>query len=172
MPVVSTAAMSTVAVVTNGHLVVQEGGKGNKAADSSSTAGSVNSFATAAEEAAYWRTKFEALARESQVTKEEFEEFQEGSRELEAELEAQLEQSEVKIKEYRSLSNRLHMDNDELKAKLEQSHKEYAFQVGEKRYTYTLYIICYLLVFTWPRVLHTNMYNILKWPNSNVRNLF
>ena len=57
--------------------------------------------------------------------------FQEGSRELEAELEAQLEQAEGKIKEYRSLSNRLHMDNDELKAKLEQCHKEYAFQVGQ-----------------------------------------
>ena len=129
MPVVSTAAMSTVAVVTNGHLVVQEGGKANKTADSSATAGSVNSFATAAEEAAYWRTKFEALARESQVTKEEFEEFQEGSRELEAELEAQLEQSEVKIKEYRSLSNRLQMENDQLKSKLEQCHREYHFQV-------------------------------------------
>ena len=61
--------------------------------------------------------------------------FQEGSRELEAELEAQLEQAEGKIKEYRSLSNRLHMDNDELKAKLEQCHKEYAFQVGHRSYT-------------------------------------
>merc|ERR1711997_1301792 len=43
----------------------------------------------------------------------------------------QLDQSERKVKEYRSLSNRLHMENDELKAKLEQSHKEYAFQIND-----------------------------------------
>merc|ERR1719495_3138559 len=90
-----------------------------------------STFASPAEEAAYWRSRFEQLSRESQVTREEFQEFQDGSRELEAELETQLEQSEVKIKEYRSLSNRLHMDNDELKAKLEQCHKEYAFQINE-----------------------------------------
>ena len=121
MPVVT--AMSTVAVVTNGHLVDQKPAAVQK--DQAIREG----FATAAEEAAYWRSKFENLARESQVTKEEFEEFQEGSRELEAELEAQLEQSEVKIKEYRSLSNRLQMENDQLKSKLEQCHREYHFQV-------------------------------------------
>ena len=63
----------------------------------------------------------------------EFAEFQEGSRELEAELEAQLEQSEVKIKEYRSLANRLQMDNDQLKSKLEQCHREYHFQVSHSQ---------------------------------------
>ena len=81
--------------------------------------------------AAFWKAKAAELAAEIKETKEEFQEFQDGSRELEAELEAQLEQAEAKIKEYRSLSNRLHMDNDELKAKLEQCHKEYAFQVGK-----------------------------------------
>jgi len=88
-------------------------------------------FSSIAEEAAFWKQKAAELAAEIKETKEEFQEFQDGSRELEAELETQLEQSEVKIKEYRSLSNRLHMDNDELKAKLEQCHKEYAFQINE-----------------------------------------
>jgi len=89
------------------------------------------SFSSPAEEATYWKKKAAELTAELSETKEEFQEFQDGSRELEAELETQLEQSEVKIKEYRSLSNRLHMDNDELKAKLEQCHKEYAFQINE-----------------------------------------
>jgi len=88
-------------------------------------------FGSSSEEASYWREKFEQLAKESQETKEEFEEFQEGSRELEAELEAQLEQSEFRIKEYRSLSNRLQLENDQLKSKLEQCHREYHFQISE-----------------------------------------
>ena len=33
------------------------------------------------------------------------------------------------MKEYRSLSNRLQMENDQLKSKLEQCHREYHFQV-------------------------------------------
>lgn len=38
------------------------------------------------------------------------------------------EKSEHKVKEYRSLSNRLQMENDQLKSKLEQCHREYHFQ--------------------------------------------
>ena len=86
-------------------------------------------FASATEEAAYWRDRFQQLEKEAQEAKEEFQEFQEGSRELEAELETQLEQSEGKIKEYRSLSNRLQLENDQLRSKLEQCHREYHFQV-------------------------------------------
>ena len=48
-------------------------------------------------------------------------------------------QSEHKVKEYRSLSNRLQMENDQLKSKLEQCHREYHFQVkfqpGQSRIT-------------------------------------
>merc|ERR1711970_799412 len=46
-------------------------------------------------------------------------------------LETQLEQSEAKIKEFRSLTNRLQHENEQLKDKLEQCHKEYHFQVTE-----------------------------------------
>merc|ERR1712156_1353405 len=71
------------------------------------------------------------LEKEAKEIKEEFQEFQEGSRELELELETQLEQSEKKIKEFRSLTNRLQHENEQLKDKLEQCHKEYHFQVTE-----------------------------------------
>merc|ERR1712150_284411 len=43
----------------------------------------------------------------------------------------QLEQSERKVKEFRSLSNRLQMENDQLKSKLEQCHREYHFQIND-----------------------------------------
>merc|ERR1712076_62894 len=71
------------------------------------------------------------LEKETKEVKDEFQEFQEGSRELEAELETQLEQSERKVKEFRSLSNRLQMENDQLKSKLEQCHREYHFQIND-----------------------------------------
>merc|ERR1712156_299495 len=71
------------------------------------------------------------LEKEAKDIKDEFDEFQEGSRELEHELETQLEQSEAKIKEFRSLTNRLQHENEQLKDKLEQCHKEYHFQVTE-----------------------------------------
>ena len=70
--------------------------------------------------------KFEQQAKE---VKEEFEEFQEGSKELEQELEAQLEQAEKSVKEFKSLANRLQIENDSLKDKLEQCNKEYHYQV-------------------------------------------
>ena len=47
--------------------------------------------------------EYKAAAEEA---KTELEEFQEGSRELEHELESQLEQAEAKMKELKSLSNK------------------------------------------------------------------
>lgn len=54
----------------------------------------------------------------------ELDEFQEGSRELEAELEAQLEQAESKARELESLRNRLEMENDALRERLEAVQNE------------------------------------------------
>ena len=87
------------------------------------------SFASPEEEIQFWKDKAAVLEKEAKEIKEEFQEFQEGSRELELELETQLEQSEAKIKEFRSLTNRLQHENEQLKDKLEQCHKEYHFQV-------------------------------------------
>lgn len=88
-------------------------------------------FSSPEEEIQFWKEKAAILEKEAKEIKEEFQEFQEGSRELEAELETQLEQSEAKIKEFRSLTNRLQLENETLKDKLEQCHKEYHFQVTE-----------------------------------------
>ena len=80
-------------------------------------------FSSAAEEAQYWKKQAAEHQRAAKVgcnifltspsnmlscqeATKELEEFQEGSRELEAELEAQLEQAESKTKELKSLANK------------------------------------------------------------------
>ena len=89
-------------------------------------------FASPQEEIEYWKARVTELELETKTIKEEFDEFQEGSRELEHEMETQLEQSEVKIKEFRSLTSRIQHENEQLKDKLEQCSKEYHSQVSKK----------------------------------------
>ena len=94
----------------------------------------------------YWKLKAGEWKKAAKDAKEELDEFQEGSRELEAELEAQLEQAEIKTKELKAISNRwvklkdllflndfffrLQLENEQLKDKLEQCTREYHFQVS------------------------------------------
>ena len=86
-------------------------------------------FSSPAEEIEYWKGKAVSFEQQAKEVKDELEEFQEGSKELEQELETQLEQAEKNLKEYKSLTNRLQIENDSLKDKLEQCHKEYHYQV-------------------------------------------
>nr|XP_053628046.1 nuclear distribution protein nudE homolog 1-like isoform X4 [Cherax quadricarinatus] len=72
-------------------------------------------FPSLQEEAAFWRKKAMEYKQSLEETREELEEFQSGSRELEAELEAQLEQTETRCSEYQSQLNRLALENDSLK---------------------------------------------------------
>lgn len=88
-------------------------------------------FANSADEAKYWKLKAGEWKKAAQDAKEELDEFQEGSRELEAELEAQLEQAEMKTKELKAMSNRLQMENEQLRDKLEQCSREYHYQISE-----------------------------------------
>lgn len=91
----------------------------------------VPQFSSPVEEAAYWRERAEEWRQVARDARDELEEFQEGSRELEAELEAQLEQAEVKTKDMKGLSNRLMMENEQLKDRVEQSTREYHYQINE-----------------------------------------
>ncbi|KAJ3600308.1 hypothetical protein NHX12_031293 [Muraenolepis orangiensis] len=61
---------------------------------------------------------------------EELQEFQEGSRELEAELEAQLSQTEHRIRDLQSESQRLRNEMDNLKEKMEQQYAQSYKQVS------------------------------------------
>jgi len=88
-------------------------------------------FDSPTEEIAYWRNKAEEYKLAAETSREELDEFQVAGRELEAELETQLEQTEIKNKELKSLTNRLHMENDQIKDKLEQCNREYHYQINE-----------------------------------------
>ncbi|XP_042243401.1 nuclear distribution protein nudE-like 1 isoform X2 [Homarus americanus] len=92
--------------------------------------GEVVNFASPEEEAAYWRKKAIEYKQSLEETREELEEFQSGSRELEAELEAQLEQTETRCSEYQSQLNRFAIENDSLKERLERLHNEFNGQVN------------------------------------------
>ena len=89
----------------------------------------VPKFSSPEEEIEFWKDRAKTFEQQVKDVKEEFEEFQEGSKELEQELETQLEQAEKSVKEFKSLANRLQLENDSLKDKLEQCHKEYHYQV-------------------------------------------
>lgn len=89
------------------------------------------SFSSDAEEAKYWRGKAGEWKKAAEAAKEELDEFQEGSRELEHELETQLEQAEMKNKDLKALTNRLQLENEQLRDKLEQCSRDYHFQINE-----------------------------------------
>lgn len=55
------------------------------------------------------------LGKRLQEARDELDEFQEGSRELEAELETQLEQAEARQRELLSAKTRLETENESLK---------------------------------------------------------
>ncbi len=65
------------------------------------------SFASDSAEAEFWRRRTRILERKWRETQEELEEFQTSSRELEAELEMQLDQTEAKAHDLQSQNQKL-----------------------------------------------------------------
>ena len=86
-------------------------------------------FSSIADEAQYWKRKAEEYKSAAVEAKQELEEFQEGSRELELELEAQLGQQETKLKDLETINTRLKLENEQLRVKLDDSR----FGRDEKR---------------------------------------
>jgi len=76
-------------------------------------------FENSKEEASYWKETAEEYFQKLQDVRDEFEEFQEGSRELEAELETQLEQYENRVSDLVSTKCKLEEENESLKEKVE-----------------------------------------------------
>ncbi|XP_071954600.1 nuclear distribution protein nudE-like 1-A [Antedon mediterranea] len=88
-------------------------------------------FATIEEEALYWRNLSFDFKQSLEETKEDFEEYQISSRELEAELETQLEHAEAKIKDLTSSNQRQQMEVESLKERLEVSQRGFLKQINE-----------------------------------------
>ncbi|XP_051876787.1 nuclear distribution protein nudE homolog 1 [Pristis pectinata] len=83
-----------------------------------------SNFSSVDEEINYWKELALKYQHRAQDTREELIEFQEGSRELEAELETQLEHAESRNRELLSDNNRLRMELELFKEKLEEHHTE------------------------------------------------
>ncbi|KAJ3608398.1 hypothetical protein NHX12_025445 [Muraenolepis orangiensis] len=87
-------------------------------------------FSSKDEEIDFWRTHCLKYKQSLQEAQEELLEFQEGSRELEAELEAQLGQAEHRLRDLHSKDERLKSDQESLKEKLEQQYSQNYKQVS------------------------------------------
>lgn len=77
------------------------------------------SFASPEEEIEYWKEKAMEYRANLEAVRGEFDDFQESSRELEAELEAQLEQAESANKDLLSRIQRVEEENESVKNKLD-----------------------------------------------------
>jgi len=84
-------------------------------------------FENSVEEAHYWKNTAQEYLQKLQDVRDEFEEFQEGSRELEAELETQLEQYESRVSDLMSTKSKLEDENSQLKERLE-THERSSFE--------------------------------------------
>ncbi|KAG1967091.1 nuclear distribution protein nudE [Pimephales promelas] len=87
-------------------------------------------FSSKDEEIDYWKCLSLKYKKSCHDAQEELQEFQEGSRELEAELEAQLGQAEHRIRDLQSENQRLKSEVDTLKDKLEQQYAQSYKQIS------------------------------------------
>ncbi|KAM8933575.1 nuclear distribution protein nudE homolog 1 [Pelodytes ibericus] len=89
-----------------------------------------NLFNSVEEENQYWKGLAIKHRKCSDDIKEELQEFQEASREYEAELEAQLQQTEGRNRDLISENNRLRMELESIKEKYEEQHSENYVQIS------------------------------------------
>jgi len=83
------------------------------------------------DEASYWKQMAQEYLSKLQDVRDEFDEFQQGSQELEAELEVQLEQYEQRVSELVSAKEKLEEENHVIKEKLEALERDSYVQVTE-----------------------------------------
>ncbi|XP_066432324.1 nuclear distribution protein nudE homolog 1 [Eleutherodactylus coqui] len=81
-----------------------------------------DSFNSAEEEKDYWKDLAVRYKKSSEDAQEELNEFQEASREYEAELEAQLHQTESRNRDLLTQNNKLRMELESLREKYEEQH--------------------------------------------------
>lgn len=75
-------------------------------------------FTNVHDESAYWKQKCREYATKLADTKQEFHDFCENSRELEAELETSLEQREKTIRDLKHSLNQIQNDNESLRVRM------------------------------------------------------
>lgn len=79
----------------------------------------VPNFASSAEEAAFWKKRANILLAEKNDIQKEFDDFMEGSQQLEAELETTIQQNEKQLSRLNQNVEQLKLENESLKKKLQ-----------------------------------------------------
>lgn len=74
-------------------------------------------FSGVDEECAFWKKRCTVLSQKLNEAKQEYNDFVENSRELEAELETTLEQREKSVRDLKSSLNQLQNDNESLRVR-------------------------------------------------------
>ncbi|KAJ8413613.1 hypothetical protein AAFF_G00081200 [Aldrovandia affinis] len=87
-------------------------------------------FASIEEELLYWKEQAAKQQQSAEIAQEELQEFQQMSRDYEAELETELKQCEVRNRELLSHNNRLRMELENYKERLETQHSEAFRQIS------------------------------------------
>ena len=75
-------------------------------------------FRSIDDECAYWKERYNTVKQKYIETKQELSEFEESSRQLEAELEASLDQREKNIQDLKHSLNQLQTDNESLRVRM------------------------------------------------------
>lgn len=87
-------------------------------------------FSSLAAEVKFWKEKAAEYKEEQNNTQTQFDEFVDDSKELEAELESQLEQAEKKISDLSKIKQSMELENDKLKDRLQATTDELNFTVS------------------------------------------
>ncbi|KAI1896046.1 hypothetical protein AGOR_G00090770 [Albula goreensis] len=87
-------------------------------------------FASIEEELVYWKDQAARQQQSAESAQEELQEFQQMSRDYEAELETELKQCEVRNRELLTQNNRLRMELESYREKLEAQHSEAFRQIS------------------------------------------
>ncbi|XP_054616539.1 nuclear distribution protein nudE homolog 1-like [Dunckerocampus dactyliophorus] len=87
-------------------------------------------FGSLKEELDYWKEQAARHQQSAEEAREELQEFQQMSRDYEAELEAELKVCETRNRELLSANNRLHTDLENYKEKYETQHSEACRQIS------------------------------------------
>lgn len=91
----------------------------------------IPNFNSVEEECGFWKAKCKDLIHKLAEAKQEYNEFAENSRELEAELEAQLEQRDKTVRDLKSSLNQIQIDNESLRVSTQ----------NERNKLYLLYVL-------------------------------
>ncbi|KAJ8284014.1 hypothetical protein COCON_G00028640 [Conger conger] len=89
-----------------------------------------SNFSSIVEELNFWKELAAKQQQSAEAAQEELQEFQQMSRDYEAELEAELKQCETRNRELLSQNNRLRMELETYKEKLENQHSEAFRQIS------------------------------------------